>query len=403
MQICFLTSDYPTTSSRSGSGIGTFTLQTARALTERGIDVSVVSWPDGEQCHDYADKQIRVYYTRRPGNIHYYVSRIPWIGRLRSLILLIKQQEMNIVANRKLSELSENWNCPTVVETPNVGNVLWKWNRALKSKPYVVMIHGSYLLFKKETREALNPFDYIREHFETRFMVEARAVIAPSEFVASYYREKLGTKIHCIPSPVVLPEASSNHERNFRNREELVVLSVSALTRSKGLDTLIQAIPYVLNQSRHVRFVIVGHEADYTVQTLRSQFERDGVADAVDVIGYVPWEQIASYFSSCDVFVSASRCETFGQTIAEAMLAGKPVVATKAGAIPEVVDDGITGLLVNPGDPESLANQILRLCNDADLRKRMGTRGAEKVKRQYGIDACIEKRIELYRWVLASG
>lgn len=396
MQITFLTTDYPTDASHSGSGVGTFTFKMAHALVHAGVGVSVVSWPNGNQDRNFDDNGVPVSYTERHGNLHYYVSRLPAIGRSSSLIYLLKQYELNQVAKRQLRSVCRERVPCALVETPSIGELSWRWKRILQFRPYVVMIHGSYFLFKKELGQGFSLPDYIREAAEIRFMQRATAVIAPSEFVASHYREKLGDKLHCIPYPISL-EMSPRDLRRTPNGDQITVLAMSALSRSKGLDTLLKAIPHVVHRDRRIRFMIAGHDADFTAKTILSHAEREGVANAVSVVGYVPWSKVGSYFHECDVFVSASRCETFGQTIAEAMLAGKPVVATRAGAIPEVVEDGITGLLVGRDDAEALASAILRLGADATLRERMGGAGRARALRLYDMTVVLKKRLEVYR------
>ena len=89
------------------------------------------------------------------------------------------------------------------------------------------------------------------------------------------------------------------------------------------------------------------------------------------------------YYEACDIFAFHSLFETFGQVAVEAMAASRPVVSVRAGAIPEVVEDGVTGLLAEPVDPKGLAMRIAWLADDEQLCREMGRAGRERVERSF--------------------
>jgi glycosyltransferase involved in cell wall biosynthesis len=96
------------------------------------------------------------------------------------------------------------------------------------------------------------------------------------------------------------------------------------------------------------------------------------------------------------VFVMPSYYETFGISCLEAMAFGLPVVATRAGGLPEVVEDGVTGLLVPPGDTHALAEAIGRLLRDPDLRRRLGEAGRERVLARFTAEHVVKEMIPVY-------
>jgi glycosyltransferase involved in cell wall biosynthesis len=104
-----------------------------------------------------------------------------------------------------------------------------------------------------------------------------------------------------------------------------------------------------------------------------------GVGDEVVFAGQLGPEKV-DYYAACDIFVFHSMFETFGQVLAEAMMCGKPIVTSRAGAIPEVVDDGVTGLLVEPEDAGAFASAILQLAGNELLRLKMGNAGKRKAR-----------------------
>jgi alpha-maltose-1-phosphate synthase len=101
-----------------------------------------------------------------------------------------------------------------------------------------------------------------------------------------------------------------------------------------------------------------------------------------------------------DVLVCPSHVEPFGRCLIEAMACEKPVVATRVGGIPEVVDDGTTGILVPPNSPELLATAVASLLNDAELSVRMGQAGRARVENHFAADAHVAAVLEVYGEVL---
>jgi glycosyltransferase involved in cell wall biosynthesis len=120
------------------------------------------------------------------------------------------------------------------------------------------------------------------------------------------------------------------------------------------------------------------------------------------MLGHVPWQQLADLYRRASVFVMPSFYETFGISVIEAMAFGLPVVATRTGGLPEVVDDGVTGILVPAGDAEALADALIRLLRDPDLRRRMGQAGQERVRAEFTIDRVVSQTLAVYESVILN-
>ena len=108
---------------------------------------------------------------------------------------------------------------------------------------------------------------------------------------------------------------------------------------------------------------------------------------------------VPALLAACDVLVMASRWEGLGLVFLEAMAAGRPCLATRVSAIPEVVVDGETGLLVPPDDPPALADGLVRLAGDPTLRARLGAAGRARVAERFGLDRMVEETLAVYRGV----
>jgi glycosyltransferase involved in cell wall biosynthesis len=145
------------------------------------------------------------------------------------------------------------------------------------------------------------------------------------------------------------------------------VVFVGRMVRQKGVHVLAAAAARLRTPGARVVYVGDGPE--------RTRVERDaerlGVADRVHVTGFVPHERVPDFLASADVLVLPSLYEELGTVLVEALHAGVPTVASRTGGIPEVVQDGVTGLLVEPGDPGALARAIDTVLGDPTLAASM--------------------------------
>jgi glycosyltransferase involved in cell wall biosynthesis len=165
----------------------------------------------------------------------------------------------------------------------------------------------------------------------------------------------------------------------FRRRyaippDRIVVLQVSWLIPEKGVGDLLQAARQVLDRKQNVHFVFAGDGPR------RPEYERVaeqlGISANVSFLGEVKDPLGEGLYASCDIVCQVSRWEeAFGLTIAEAMASQKPVIATRVGGIPEIVEDGKSGFLIERGDTRALAEKILLLADAPGLRESMGQAG----------------------------
>jgi glycosyltransferase involved in cell wall biosynthesis len=123
------------------------------------------------------------------------------------------------------------------------------------------------------------------------------------------------------------------------------------------------------------------------------------VTERVQLAGYQ--RDMAGWYGRFDAFCLASANEGTPVAAIEALAAGVPVVATRVGGTPAVVDDGETGFLVDPGDPNALAARLAELAADPELRQRMGRLGAKRMRERYGVERMVAETEELYERLLA--
>lgn len=170
------------------------------------------------------------------------------------------------------------------------------------------------------------------------------------------------------------------------------LLAVAHLYPRKSVDTLLQAMTLLPARWRHVRLHVVGVGPE--LARLQALARRLGLAERVAFLGHVSRARLVAEYRRCALFCLPSRQEGFGIVYLEAMAAGKAVVACRAAAVPEVVEHGVTGLLVNPGDPLALAAALADLLDDPLRRAALGEAGAARARR-YDAPAVARRFLEV--------
>lgn len=175
-----------------------------------------------------------------------------------------------------------------------------------------------------------------------------------------------------------------------------VLISVAVLREGKGLNDLIDAFSEVASEFPSARCLIVGDGPQRAV--LARQAADVPFGDRISFLGQR--EDVPELLAAADVFVLPSHYEVLPTAIAEAMAAGVPVVATGVGGVPEMVEDGISGLLVAPGRVRELAHACLRLLQDSELAGRLADEAARVVRERFDVDSQFAEILDLYDSVL---
>jgi phosphatidylinositol alpha-1,6-mannosyltransferase len=163
-----------------------------------------------------------------------------------------------------------------------------------------------------------------------------------------------------------------------------VILTVGRLLASeryKGMDTLITALPRLLARWPELQLAIVGQGDD--LPWLEELAEKSGAKRHVHFLNDLSYAQIAACYRACEIFALPSRGEGFGFVYLEAMASGKPVIAGAHGGALDVVEDGVSGYLVQHGDAVQLATSIETLLSDPALGREMGVRGKQRVEHEF--------------------
>lgn len=180
----------------------------------------------------------------------------------------------------------------------------------------------------------------------------------------------------------------------------LVVGSVGNIAPKKGYDVLIRALAKARGEISDLACLILGADDHGLREGLERLGNSLGLHGQLCFAGFQ--EEVFPYLDAMDLFVLASVDEGFGIVLLEAMACGKPVVATRVDGPPEIVEDGQSGLLVPPRDPEALAKTLVELLKDPRRRASMGNRGRERVQTVFSLDSQMQTLAGLYDRLLSE-
>jgi glycosyltransferase involved in cell wall biosynthesis len=178
-------------------------------------------------------------------------------------------------------------------------------------------------------------------------------------------------------------------------KDYTIIGTVAALTGHKDYPNLLKAASEVLKKIQNVTFVAVGDgKNENEIKKLHSELK---LGEKFIFAGYQ--KKIGKYLKAFDIFVLASKKEGLGTSVLDALSIGIPVIATNAGGIPEMIENGVNGILVSKQNPDELAKAILELINNPERMSMIGKNGKETVSK-FSIDNTVEKNIELYKKLL---
>lgn len=233
-------------------------------------------------------------------------------------------------------------------------------------------------------------------------------IIAISAAVAQQFAD-LPVQVDLVPNGIPL-ERFTPGEAPARLRQEWsiapdekIICCVGRLTPWKGHRTLLRAFGRVLEQQPRTRLLVIGEVAfweDEYEQELHELATELALGERVIWAGFRP--EVPEILCLCDLLVLPSHNEPFGRVLIEAMSVGKAVVATQSGGAPEIVEPEETGLLVPPEDPEALAQALVRLLHDDDLRARLGQAGQKRAGEKFDVRRVVKQVESIYVEVLGG-
>lgn len=399
LRIALISDLYPP---RPCGGVAVFIAGLAQELARRGHEVTVITLATGEHTVDFEN------------NVWVHRIREDQIGTSRSLergeVLNEVPDMPDDLARRAKAVLSELDRVNLHRKFQFVLGTIWDLDLAevIASDRYNV---GMYLVTSYKLMEASKPEwkknqDFYVNHVSKMIKAEMWAVTnCPQIFISTnailadfehIYNIKISpTKV--IRIPFGMKDVNCVNLQDCR--DEIILLFVGRLEKRKGIEVLLKALPNLLQTYKNLKVRIVGkndilNDKGVTYEDdFKTHHSSEDWFDRVRFLGEIEDSSLLSEYNECDIFVAPSLYESFGLIYLEAMRAGKPCIGCNVGGIPEVIDDGVTGILVEPGSVSSLQNAIAKLVDNEQLRKEMGKLGRTRFEEQFKVEV-FASRIE---------
>lgn len=361
-----------------GGGVARWMYEIARRYPAPGIVVSTASHPDGADVD---------------GTLPRPVDRLPVPPkRLKTLQgLLLWARRSAVLARSHLARFT--W-CGDI----HPAGYPAKWTLERVGTPFGILLHGADLpvLQHQVHRSAMT------RRSARALLGAASVLVANSEWTRGLAQSLLrelelepgGDRIRVVPlgtdPKFFRPGAATAGVRERYGLEPgRWMLSVSRLATHRGIDVVLRALALLEGAEADVRYAVVGTgEARRELEQLSAEL---GLDQRVRFLGGVPEADLPALYNAAEVYVAPSRRapltgEGFGIALAEAASAGRPVIAARAGGVPEAVRDGETGVLVDPDRPAELADALRLLLRDRVLAKKLGSAARREIERYYNWD-----------------
>ena len=393
MKICLVSQEYPPET--GGGGIGTQTWLKAQGLSARGHTVHVVTASTNKDGRTYTDGRAVIHRIPEPGlPVPGFEQSSYWLGYSAAVAAklqsLTREIAFDIIQFPEYCGEGFSWQCDTFTE---------------RTSKYVVQLHGPLAMFAQHmgwpdvgsTMERIGCFmERMVIHHSDLVMASSRNTARFCSGFYGYALERIEVIHSGIDTERFCPRPQPADDRFPR------ILFVGNLVGSKGFDLLVDTVIRLKPRYPGICLRTIGKgDREHVAQAAR-RAAAGGATENIELAGYVPHSKLPEQFAWCDLFAGPSAYEPGpGNVYLEAMACGRPVIACNTAGTPEVVQDGVTGLLIPPGDKAALEAAIVRLSEDATLRQEMGEAGRRWSAENFSMAKYIDKVERLYMGLLS--
>lgn len=271
----------------------------------------------------------------------------------------------------------------------------------LHARSRVPALIGFFACRKTPTKFVTTCHGFYSDHLFSRVMGWGKFVIVPSRLIGRHMIDDFGVpyeRIRLIPRGVDLERFKFIKPQELKKKKEIIIGMIGRITPLKGHAHFIKAISHVVKIIPHIKVWIVGDAPPNRVgylEELKILLRRLSLDGCVEFLGRR--SDIPQILSKMDLLVLSSISEeAFGRVILEAAASGVPIVATRAGAVMEIIEDGKEGILVPPEDPKTLAEAMIKVLKNEPLAKSLADAAKIKVEKEFTLAKMVEATIRVY-------
>jgi glycosyltransferase involved in cell wall biosynthesis len=402
MNILYLCDEYPP---GPHGGIGTYVQLIARQMVKLGHKVTVAGlYSRGYGGADeFEDEGVKVFRYRWGVDGKWFENQQSLSVRVINRVLLdagITQRNIKkslAMYQEKLEYIITSGQID-IVEMPDYNDYIRFCSSFVRfpelSVPVVVKLNGSITYFNEEAGKPVTPHVL---KMEQDILNRAAAVSSASDYTAGKSAEYL---LYNKPIKVLYNGIDTNiavESSVVRNTKQVVF--TGSLVQKKGVFQLAKAWNIVVKGIPDARLLILGKGPVGKVAAFLQEYAKSGVTFK----GHVNKDELYACLAHSAVAVFPSYAEAFALAPLEAMACGTAVINSNRTSGPELIDDGVNGLLIDPDNVEQLASAIIKLLNEPEKRQQLALAGNEKVKQCFDIDIVARQALKLYQQVLAKG
>lgn len=394
--VCFVSPEYWPLS----GGTGAYVYYLSNELLKNGYKIYVVT--GSNQALDIEiNKQLKVFFLKIPKTP---VVKSFMLAAASYRKLNRQRKTINVDVTHANLPLTPNFAVP-----PNFGKKLvctvhstWKGEgQAIRGEPYSRL---------NANEKFMVSFNWFLRIFEEKMLDRAQKIIAVSNFtkkeLLDFYHIP-EAKIRVIHNGVDTKKFQPAQNRRKIKEElgfkpdDLTIVSVGRLYARKGLFTLIESIPAVIKRFKNAKFIISGKGQSDEMHKLEAHADKIGVKGNIVFTGYYPDKKLPKLYQAADVFAFSTFYEHHPFAVLEALSTGLPVVTTSVGGIPETIENGKNGFLVEPFSSSQFADKILYLLEHPAKASEMGMLGRKTILERFDWHIVVKDAIKVYDEVLS--
>jgi glycogen(starch) synthase len=383
--ICFVSQEYPPET--GWGGIGSYIYEMANALTERGHHVIVLSkaiYKEGRETIGGVNVY-RILPANRLKGVHFFWRFQRYFEGYRRCVArnlerIVKEHDIDII------------------EAPEArGELLWYQISQRRRPAIVIKLHTPRWLVDKlacNKPKFWNRLEYLAEKTSIR---KADVVYSCSHALLEAGKEYLPPNDY----PVVYNPINLSGIPPRKKDDGKTVLFVGRLEWHKGVQVFGDVVPLVLKKNPRANFVLLGPDSNWhgglSLKGHVLNHIPESMKNSVHFLGGVSRDEVFRHLREASICVLPSLWENFPYTCLEAMASGCAVVGSRNGGMAEMIEDGVSGILADPADPEEISEAILKLLNDQDLRRQMEDEAVIRVREMFSTDKIVEQTLGIYR------
>ncbi len=400
MNILYLCDEYPP--GRHG-GIGTVVQMLAKAMSAKGHQVTVAGFYDwgygGED--EFLDGDVKVYRFRRRLSHSLFKRQDSLFGRALFKLCRIsgvfqRDIEKSLVKYKIfIEQLIEQYNID-IIEMPDYNDYVRFCNSYVPfpkfSVPVVAKLHGSLTYIGENNNK---PIPQYMKDMEHDILLQASSVCSVSK-----YRAEMANTYHEYDGEikVMYNGIDTTTIGSYQTINEKRVIFTGTLNENKGISQLAKAWNKVIEEVPDAELIVFGKGPVERVKALMTTQARK----TVSFMGHVNRQELFRYLGEASIAIFPSFAESFALAPMEAMACGTAVIYTSRTSGPELVDEGVNGLLVDPGNVADIAEKIIKLLSDKALTDKLAANGKQWVVDSFDMGVVADKHTDYYKQVLAS-